>query len=210
MFTLCGFERDRLARRRASISHSCRQSMTGDRRLRVRLPRVAAPGAKEFVRSQQAGHKCRNGAQARRRKIMHCHTVPMPPGRSRWSPATRSLPVTYTRVPPTGVCGGAGSRAGSSRYRPIFSPFADQPIHCAGAGLYRRSAAQQRASNRNRAWMNAGVRCRHQFGWPLGHVDARLRAKFLIKKAARRPLFSAYGQGWRSPSYPRYVPEFGS
>jgi hypothetical protein len=145
MFTLCGFERDRLARqapRRASISHSCRQSMTGDRRLPVRLPRVVPPGATKSVRSQQAGHKCRNGAQARRRKIMHSHRVPMPPGRSRWSPATRSLPVTYTRVPPTGVCGGAGSRAGSSRYRPIFSPFAAQPTHCAGAGLYRRSAAR--------------------------------------------------------------------
>ena len=74
--------------------------------------------------------------------MMHSQMVPMPPGRSRWSPATRSLPVTYTRVPPTGVCGGAGSRAGSSRYRPIFSPFADQPIHCAGAGLYRLYVAR--------------------------------------------------------------------
>jgi hypothetical protein len=51
MFTLCGFERDRLARQapgRASISHSCRQSMTGDRKLRVRLPRAVAPGATKF------------------------------------------------------------------------------------------------------------------------------------------------------------------
>src|SRR5258705_9561031 len=127
----------------------------------------------------------------------------MPPGRSRWSPATRSLPVTYTRVPPRAYAAVRVLGPVASRYRPIFSPFAARQFTAPEPGYTdETSLAQKQASNRNPAWVTAGVRCRRQLGRPLGHVDARLRANSLIKKAARRPLFSAYGQGWRSPSYP--------
>jgi hypothetical protein len=74
--------------------------------------------------------------------MMHSQMVPMPPGRSRWSPATRSLPVTYTRVPPRAYAAVRVLGPVASRYRPIFSPFAAQPIHGAGAGPYRLSVAR--------------------------------------------------------------------
>src|SRR5712671_6054773 len=78
----------------------------------------------------------------------------------------------------------------ASRYRPIFSPFAARQFTALEPGYTdETSLAQKQASNRNPAWVTAGVRCRCQFGRPLGHVDARLRANFLIKKSGPEAAF---------------------